>query len=93
MRSYDEIKNIRMPDSDKTIGDFLTDLFVGLWDKGERFNSKRPFGTSGWKFEVYAALVSAGIVEGVLDEDNCVKIAEIDKADALVQGAIVEVFK
>lgn len=90
MRSYSEIKNIKLVNSQVTVGNYLTRLLVDLWKKGEAFNSKRPFGTSSWQYDIYAAFVNARIIDGALDEDGCVINADTDKADKIVIAAIKE---
>jgi len=75
----------------KTIGDYLITLLATVWEEEEGFSGKRPFGNSGWKFEVYVALIKAKVVEGVLDEDGCVDSmdkANQKKADSLIEDAI-----
>lgn len=93
MRSYDEIKNIKLVHEDVTIGIYLQRLLTDLWVKGDTFSSKRPFGSSGWQYDVYAALIKAGISNGVLDEDGCVKNADIQAADEIIIGLISYIFK
>ena len=47
----------------KTIKDYLIRLLLTVWDEGERFSGKRPFGNSGWEYDLYNALISAKIIE------------------------------
>ncbi|MFI7630238.1 hypothetical protein [Microbispora rosea] len=53
-----------------TIRDYLIALLALVWDHGEGFNGKRPFGNSGWEWELYAALARAGHLDGKFDEDG-----------------------
>jgi hypothetical protein len=54
-----------------TIRDYFRRLLLKLWHENYRFDSKRPFGNSGWEIEVYRALGKAGFVElGEYDEEN-----------------------
>lgn len=80
-----------------TIGDYLVTLLDGVWRRGDEFSGKRPFGYTGWHFDVYLALVNAGFVEGVIDEENGYldKITndEILRADKLVAEAIKSLWK
>lgn len=71
----------------KTVRDYLKALLVCLWREEESFSGKRPFGNSGWQFEVYGALVKAGAVTGRMDGDYA---DEVDRtaADALILKAI-----
>lgn len=55
-------------------------LFTKLWDDPNHFNGKRPYGNSGWKWDVYVTLIKHGVIDGNLDEDDCV--AEIDEKKA-----------
>lgn len=59
-----------------TVRDYLTALVARLWDEDEEFSGKRPFGDSGWRWEVTGALVAAGLA------------ADDTEADALVRAAI-----
>jgi hypothetical protein len=67
-----EILAVPMGDNDAdaaTVGDYLGKLLLEVWREGEGFSGKRPFGNSGWEWELYAALGRAGVVGG-LDEDG-----------------------
>lgn len=64
-----EILNLPMRENDakaKTIRDYLLSLLYTVWDKGEGFSGKRPFGNSGWEWELHWALSDAGLI----DEDD-----------------------
>lgn len=71
-----------------TVRDYLVALVRRVWIEGEGFNGKRPFGNSSWKFEVYASLGRAGVIEATFDEDGY--LDEVDKktGNALVLTAI-----
>lgn len=71
-----------------TVGDYLRALLTSLWDEEESFSGKRPFGNSGWKNDVYAALVKADLVRGDLDDDGDLNWADEPAADELVHAAI-----
>lgn len=74
-----------------TLTDFLLNLLSTLWAQGESFSGKRPFGDSGWQFEVYEALVRAGHLPGTLDEDGFLEefsANSMKAADELVERAI-----
>ena len=77
----------------KTIGEYFKKLLLTLWKEGEGFSGKRPFGNSGWDYEIYAALIKAGVVPGNLDEDGYVENIDYDKADIAVMEAIESIFK
>lgn len=66
-----EILNLKMQANDagaSTIREYLGALLSAVWSEGESFSGKRPFGNSGWEYELYAALVTAGALKG--DEDG-----------------------
>lgn len=76
-----------------TIREYLGKLLHTLWEEGDRFSGKRPFGNSGWEYDLYTALAKAGAVTADLDEDdllNSISSEERAKADALVFGLIAE---
>lgn len=77
------ILEIPMQENDakaKTIADYLRALLRQLWEEGESFSGKRPFGNSGWDHDLYVALVKAKAVKGELDEDGY--IVECDERAA-----------
>lgn len=79
-----------------TIREFLCKLLSELWNKGESFSGKRPFGNGGWEYPIYEVLIREGAVQGTLDEDGRVDELERDerhKADAIVFGLIDEMCK
>lgn len=53
-----------------TIGGYLVELLATLWGSGEGFSGKRPFGNSGWEYDLYLPLIKAGLVRGTIDEDG-----------------------
>lgn len=53
-----------------TVGEFLGLLLSTLWLQEEGFSSKRPFGNSGWKWQVYEAMVQNGLAVGTMVEDE-----------------------
>jgi hypothetical protein len=76
-----------------TVRGYLVELLRRLWVEGEGFSGKRPFGDSGWEYDLYEPLVKAGLVAGAtLDEDGFLFDLSRDvrtAADALVELAIV----
>lgn len=90
------ILNVKMQDNDaeaETIGDYLQTLLWDLWSQGEGFSSKRPFGNSSWEYELYAALVTAGLVEGSLNEDGYIESVDHYEANELIKKAILAMYK
>lgn len=84
---------IPMGDNDieaQTVGEYLRALLSTLWQEDEGFSGKRPFGNSGWKWDVYTALVKAGVVGGAFDEDGYLDGCDEEAADRLILSAIGE---
>lgn len=71
-----------------TLRTYLLDLLATLWREGEDFSSKRPFGNSGWQYDVYIALVRSGHVPGSVDEDGYVDEVDERAADELIMAAL-----
>lgn len=75
-----------------TVRQYLHTLLKDLWIHKEGFSGKRPFGNSGWEYEIYAALINAGFVEGELDQEGFVVEINEPVADLLIVNFIQEVF-
>jgi hypothetical protein len=71
-----------------SVREYLAALLTAVWDENEGFSGKRPFGNSGWTWEVYAALVHGGILPGTFDEDGYLEEIDDRAADSLVRAAI-----
>ena len=71
-----------------TVRGYLAALLAELWREGEGFCGKRPFGNSGWEWEVYTALVREELVPGVIDDDGYLDEVDQDAADRVVRDAI-----
>jgi hypothetical protein len=74
-----------------TVRDYLTRLLTELWQERDGFSGKRPFGNSGWEYDLYMPLIQAGVVEGTFDDDGYVHTfpdSERRKADRLIAEAI-----
>lgn len=72
----------------QTIRGYLKALLLQLWQQGEGFGGKRPFGNSGWDHDLYRALVKAGVIKGKLDEDGFIDEYDHDTGWALIEAAI-----
>lgn len=55
--------------SAKNLRGYFHKLLRTLWDEGEGFSGKRPFGNSDWDMDVCIALVSIGALAGTVDYD------------------------
>lgn len=71
-----------------SVGGYLIRLLAVMWQEGEGFSGKRPFGNSSWECEIYDALVRADLVGGVIDSDGYLDEVDDVAADRLVAGAI-----
>jgi hypothetical protein len=76
-----------------TIRDYFRILLETLWDEGEGFSGKRPFGNSAWEYELYTPLVKHGFVRGTLDEDGYIESFDSLAANQLVFDLIQFSFK
>ena len=70
--------------SAETIGQFLMMVGAKVFLDQEDFSGKRPFGNSGWIYDVYEALIQGDALEGTLDEDGYVKECDSREAEAVV---------
>jgi hypothetical protein len=77
-----------------TVRDYLVELLSEVWRHEAGFNSKRPFGNSGWQHDLYAPMVRAGLTPGTFDEyDELGGDFDYRDADKLVLAAIAELGK
>ncbi len=86
-----EVLHLPMKKNDSgqdSIRGYLRELLLEVWTKEESFSGKRPFGNSGWKLDVYSALVEGGAIGGKLDEDGWVEEVDSDEADEIIGEAI-----
>lgn len=67
-----------------SIRHYLVELAKQCWLKEESFGGKRPFGNSGWTWDVYGALVEGGFVTGTTDEYGCLEEFDCEKADQII---------
>ena len=95
MARYSDYAKIPMGKNDigaKTIGEYFEKLLLTLWDEQEDFSGKRPFGNSGWEYDVYASLISAGVVDGNLDEEGYVVDVTYSAANKIICEMIKQIF-
>jgi hypothetical protein len=79
-----------------TVANYLRELLLTLWHEGEGFSGKRPFGNSGWEYDLYVPLIKAGAIPGELDvEDDFEGVYSVDDAAAreLVDKLIRRLFR
>lgn len=77
-------------DKELTIREYFIKLLITLWEQEEGFSGKRPFGNSGWQFEIYEVLIKEGFIDGSLDEDGYVDALNHAKADKFIVEEIIE---
>jgi hypothetical protein len=71
----------------KTIREYLLALLNTLLREEEGFSGKRPFGNSGWIYDLYGAMAKGGVFPATVDEygdlvdfDEKVAAQELEKA-------------
>jgi len=72
----------------ESIGHYFSLLLWTLFDELEGFSGKRPFGNSGWEYELYRALIEAGYVYGWVTSDGDIDHVDDDAADTLLREAL-----
>lgn len=85
------ILDLKMEENDagaETIRDYLKALLMSVIEEEESFSGKRPFGNSGWKWELYQALIVHKAIKGKLDADGCIDECDEYKAEKLIRKAI-----
>jgi len=90
----EEMLNLPLGENDalepnNTIKDYLKELLMRLWSETEGFSGKRPFGNSGWEYELYKPLVVAGVIAGTVDEDGIDNV-DTDAGDQIIFSLISE---
>lgn len=89
----EEVLSIKMKKKDNDAGaasirEYMQKLLTELFIEQESFSGKRPFGNSGWIFDIYRDMLRAGAINGKLDEEGCVEACDSEKADELLMLAI-----
>lgn len=67
-----------------SIRHYLVELAKRCWVKEEGFGGKRPFGNSGWKWDVYYALADGGFVTGTKDDEGNWVDIDCKKAESII---------
>lgn len=84
-------KMVRNDAGASTIRGYLVTLAFTVFDEGEGFSGKRPFGNSGWEHELYESLVKGKLLQGTVDDGEY----EFDEPTArtLIFAAIKELMR
>lgn len=85
------ILGLPMDDNDAgadTIRIYLLKLLDKVWEFDEGFDGKRPFGNSGWRVDLYKALIQADAIDGEIDHHGYVDTCDDFKGDRLIHAAI-----
>ena len=72
----------------ESVREYFKILLTTLFEEGEGFSGKRPFGNSGWEYELYEPIIKGGALEGKFDSDGCVEEVDDAAAYALIYKAI-----
>jgi hypothetical protein len=93
MVNSEQVLNAPMPPNDagaSTVRGYLVELLWKLWQEEEGFSAKRPFGNSGWQFDVYEALARAQVIPARFDRDG-EELLDFDRheADEIIKIAIL----
>lgn len=90
-----EVLACPMADNDAGVNNvrgYLVALLEELWKQRECFGGKRPFGNSGWQYEVYGALAKQGYITATFDEDGYMDDCDERAGDRLVAAAIKSLY-
>lgn len=60
-------------DKELTVRQFFYELLKTLFEEGEGFSGKRPFGNSGWDGDLIKCFIENKVINGSLDEDGYIK--------------------
>lgn len=72
---------------DMTPRRYFGELLITLWDNGESFSGKRPFGNSGWESDLAIPAILSKAIAGEV-EDGWAEDYDSDEYDLLVAAAI-----
>jgi hypothetical protein len=96
MLSKEEILNLKINHIDFhknfTIRDYFCELIMTLWEDKEGFSGKRPFGDSGWEYDLYKPLIINNVIEGRLDDDNGIEYVDKEQANNVIKSLIAYCF-
>lgn len=83
---FEAVLDLELEENDAdaaTVREYLQALLCAVWEEGEGFSGKRPFGNSGWEYDLTQPLIDAGLV----------KEGEDRKATAIICDAIFHMCK
>lgn len=83
-----EWRDLRAVCEPMTVREYLATLLQTLWIEGANFNSKRPFGNSGWKYDVMAALVKGGFIFGQFDVHGYLEDCDEETGNQIISDLI-----
>ena len=71
-----------------TFREYFHKLLQTLWFEDEGFSGKRPFGNSGWSWDLFRGLVANGLVAGSSDEFGDADPGIVEATSVLIQTMI-----
>lgn len=74
-----------------SIKDFFKELLTTLFKEGECFSGKRPFGNSGWDYDLCVCLAKNGVIEGKCSQYGDLEDWDYDSKEA--DSKILELIK
>lgn len=77
---------------DITIKEYIKRFAIQLFIKGICFNSKRPFGNSGWEEEIPIALIKNNVLNGRLEYDEDGYISDLTYDENEYKELITKIF-
>lgn len=86
-----DVLDVPLGDNDAdaaTVRDYFKAQLRTLWQEGEGFSGKRPFGNSGWEYDLNEALVRSGKVSGQLDGEGGADPDDQAEVEKLILAAI-----
>ena len=87
-----ELKCGQMDFKHISIRQHLHELMSTLWEEGEGFSGKKPFGNSGWEYDLYKPLVIHGIVKGDVDEYGDIENFSHKECHRIIDSLIDHIF-
>ena len=76
-----------------TVRGYFEKLLLTLWSKGESFSGKRPFGNSGWEYDVICPLIECGYILGKVIRDEDGDIDDVDYNTRSANEQILELIR